>query len=56
MAFDDAYTVSTLLGSGQPGSGVGNCTEVFFPRGVAAVSDGYVVTDCLNHRVLWFSL
>jgi streptogramin lyase len=56
MAFDDANTVSTLLGSGQPGSGVGKHTEVVFPRGVAAVSDGYVVTDCLNHRVLWFSL
>ncbi|MEO8901036.1 MAG: N,N-dimethylformamidase beta subunit family domain-containing protein, partial [Polyangiaceae bacterium] len=56
MAFDEAYTVSTLLGSGQPGSGVGKDTEVMFPRGAAAVSDGYVVTDCLNHRILWFSI
>jgi sugar lactone lactonase YvrE len=56
LAFDDDYTVSTLLGTGQPGSGIGPDTEVVFPRGVAAVSDGYVVTDCLNHRVLWFRI
>ncbi len=54
VAFDDDNTVTTLLGTGQPGNGAD--TEVFFPRGAAAVSDGYVVTDCLNHRVLWFRM
>jgi sugar lactone lactonase YvrE len=56
VAFDDDNTVSTLLGTGQPGDGVGADTELVFPRGAAAVSDGYVVTDCLNHRVLWFRM
>jgi hypothetical protein len=54
LAFDSDSTVSTLLGDGQPGAGLGKDTEVVFPRGAAAVSDGYVVTDCMNHRVLWF--
>ena len=56
LAFDADRTVSTLLGNGQPGAGVGADAQVVFPRGAAAVSDGYVVTDCMNHRVLWFGV
>ncbi len=57
VAFDDDYTVTSLLGNGQSGTGVGtgSSTNILFPRGVCAHKDGFAVTDCLNNRVLWCS-
>jgi len=49
--------VVTLLGNGHGGDrvGMGFETELSIPRSVAAVSDGYVVADTCNHRLLHFS-
>jgi DNA-binding beta-propeller fold protein YncE len=57
VAFDAAHTVSTLIGTGRGGSlaGAGPETEVNLPRGLARVSDGYVLADSANHRILQFS-
>ena len=56
LTFDDQHTVSTLLGNGQPGSGVGGAgTQLNLPRGLAPFNDGYAVADSANHRILWFS-
>jgi DNA-binding beta-propeller fold protein YncE len=58
VAFDERNTVSTLLGSGRAGSGIGfgSDTELIMPRGLAATGDGgYLVADALNHRILYFS-
>ncbi len=57
IAFDDDFTVSSLLGTGQYGSGIGtgSTTDILFPRGVCAYNDGYAITDSLNNRVIWFS-
>jgi sugar lactone lactonase YvrE len=58
VAFDAENTVSTLVGSGQVSAdvGTGKTTDVVFPRGVCAFDGGYALSDCLNHRVLWFSV
>jgi sugar lactone lactonase YvrE len=54
MSLDDSFTVTNVLGTGRGGSGVGaeTETELCLPRGLAAVGDGYVVADCLNHRLI----
>ncbi|MEO8901137.1 MAG: hypothetical protein ABI488_05640 [Polyangiaceae bacterium] len=53
VAFDDDYTVRSLLGTGQ--NGAGSTTDIIFPRGVCAHRDGFAVTDCLNNRVIGVS-
>ena len=57
LSFDEHGTVSTVLGSGQPGTGVGagRETELYLPRGLTPFNDGYAVADAANHRILWFS-
>lgn len=57
VAFDDAHTVSTLIGTGRGNNlaGLGTDTELNLPRGLGVVSDGYVVADSANHRILHFS-
>ena len=57
VAFDDDYTVTSLVGSGRAGSdvGTGSTTDILFPRGVCAYKDGFAVTDSLNNRVIWCS-
>jgi hypothetical protein len=49
--------VVTLLGNGHGGDrvGMGFETELSIPRSVVSVSDGYVVADTANHRLLHFS-
>lgn len=49
--------VVTLLGNGHGGDrvGMGFETELAIPRSVVAVSDGYVVADTANHRLVHFS-
>jgi sugar lactone lactonase YvrE len=56
VAFDEASTVTTVIGSGRAGngSGLGSKTELSMPRGLAAVPGGYVVADTMNHRILFF--
>jgi hypothetical protein len=53
VALDATHTVRTLLGSGRGGNAVGAETELSLPRAIAAVSDGYVVADTGNHRILY---
>ncbi|MEP7050497.1 MAG: N,N-dimethylformamidase beta subunit family domain-containing protein, partial [Pseudomonadota bacterium] len=55
VAFDDDYTVTSLLGTGKSGSGIGtgSTTDILFPRGVCAYQDGFALTDSLNNRVIW---
>lgn len=50
-------SVVTLLGNGHAGDTVGDGSEtaLSLPRAIAAVSDGYVVADTANHRLLHFS-
>ena len=57
VAFDRDFTVSTLLGTGQTSAAIGSGvdTDVVFPRGVVAYNGGFALTDCLNHRIVWFS-
>ncbi len=57
VAFDADYTVTSLLGTGQSGTGIGtgSTTDIIFPRGVCAHKDGFAVTDSLNNRVIWCS-
>ena len=54
VAFDERHTVSTALGSGHGGSGVGSQTQLSMPRGLAVTADGFAVADSLNHRILHF--
>jgi sugar lactone lactonase YvrE len=57
VALDKERTVLTLIGSGRNGDavGAGHDTELSLPRALARVSDGYVVADTANHRILQFS-
>jgi hypothetical protein len=57
LVLDEHYNVVTLFGNGRGGNGVGegSASELCLPRSVAAVSDGYVVADTMNHRILHFS-
>ncbi|HEY3254309.1 MAG TPA: hypothetical protein VGJ91_10185, partial [Polyangiaceae bacterium] len=56
LLLDAHKNVVTLLGTGRGGDHVGDGnTELCLPRSVAAVSDGYVVADTMNHRILHFS-
>lgn len=57
LVLDEQNTVVTLLGNGRGGDAVGDgsVTELCLPRAIAAVSDGYVVADTMNHRILHFS-
>ena len=57
LVLDSQNNVVTLLGNGRGGKGLGtgSQTELSLPRSIAAVSDGYVVADTANHRILHFS-
>jgi len=57
LLFDAQHSVVTLLGNGRGGGevGEGSTNELCLPRAIAAVSDGYVVADTMNHRILHFS-
>ncbi|HYP76291.1 MAG TPA: N,N-dimethylformamidase beta subunit family domain-containing protein [Polyangiaceae bacterium] len=57
LSLDAHNGVVTLLGTGRGGDGVGEGagTELCLPRSIAAVADGYVVADTMNHRILHFS-
>lgn len=57
VLLDEQRTVLTLVGSGRNGDaiGAGHETELSLPRALAAVSDGYVVADTANHRILHFT-
>ena len=54
LVFGTENNVVTLLGSGHGGDSHGLETELSLPRGIAAVTDGYVVADTANHRLLHF--
>jgi len=53
LAFDRSNTVSNVLGTGRGGNGVSPEAELCLPRGLTAVPGGFVVADCLNHRLLF---
>jgi sugar lactone lactonase YvrE len=57
LVLDSENTVVTLLGNGNSGDdiGSGSETELSLPRAIAAVSDGYVIADTANHRILHLS-
>jgi len=57
LVLDADHTVVTLLGNGHSGESVGKGseTQLSLPRAIAAVSDGYVVADTANHRILHVS-
>jgi len=58
LAFDQEHTVSTVLGTGRggPGVGFGSETELSLPRGLCAVGAGFAVADSANHRIVYFEL
>ena len=58
LSFDAQYTVSTVLGTGRGGQGVGfgTKTELSLPRGLCALGTGFVVADSANHRIVRFEL
>ncbi|HYP98544.1 MAG TPA: N,N-dimethylformamidase beta subunit family domain-containing protein [Polyangiaceae bacterium] len=48
--------VVTLFGNGHAGDPASGAeTELSLPRAIAAVSDGYLVADTANHRIVHFS-
>ncbi len=54
IALSDDHTVTTLVGDGRAGEGLGTgaTTHVVNPRGIAVTSSGYVIADSGNNRVL----
>lgn len=58
LAFDAQHTVSTVLGTGRGGQGVGfgSQTELSVPRGLCAFGAGFAVADSANHRIVYFEL